>query len=67
MSVGNLVPLILRSKGLGKTKPKLLVHLNITDRELSDCESLNEVTSLKRCVTCLTNREVTMYRGAVLY
>jgi hypothetical protein len=45
----------------GKTEPKLLVHLNRRGGEDSDLEKLNEVTSMRRRLSGLSNREVTMY------
>ena len=60
--VGNLFMEILQSKRFVKTEPKLGLRLNVTDRKYSDFESLNEVTSLRRCLSDCSNREVTMYQ-----
>jgi hypothetical protein len=53
---------LVNSTVLGKTKPKLLVRINETDREQSDYESLNDLTSVGRCLSDLSKTEVTMYQ-----
>jgi hypothetical protein len=60
--VGNLVTCTVWSKGFFKTEPTLSVRLNRTDGEQSVFGSLNEVTSMRHCISGLSNREVTMYR-----
>jgi hypothetical protein len=45
----------------GKTEPKLLVNLNRTGLEDSDFENPDEMMSMRRRLSGLSNREVTMY------
>ena len=53
----NLVSLIPQSKICGKTEPKLLVRWNGTD-----FESLNEVTSMSRCLSSFSKGKLKMYQ-----
>jgi hypothetical protein len=53
---------LVNSTILGKTKAKLLMRLNGTDREPSDYESLNDLTSVGRRLSGLSKTEVTMYQ-----
>jgi hypothetical protein len=53
---------LANSTVLGKTKPKLLVRMNGMDREQSDYENLNNLTSVERCLSDLSKKEVTTYR-----
>ena len=46
---------------------KLLVRLNRTDREYRDFESLNEMTSVRGCLSDLSKTAVTLYQSAVLF
>jgi hypothetical protein len=54
---GNLVSQILQSKLYGRTEPKLLVSLKVTDRKQADFESLKEVMVMRRCFIGLSDRK----------
>jgi hypothetical protein len=57
-SVGNLALSTPQPKRRGKTEPKSVVRLKRTDGEQSDFKSLNEVTSMRHCLNCLSKDNV---------
>jgi hypothetical protein len=46
---------------IGNTELNLLVFLSRTDREQSDFESLDEMTSISRYLSGLSKRQLTLY------
>jgi len=52
-----------------KTEPQLrvLVRLIRTDREYCDFECLNEMTSVRHCLSGSSNREVTTFHWGVFF